>query len=121
MNSVLGIRWGRWAAVRLLLAVALAACGGKQPASHLSFVGKWKSSKLETPLFLYENGEWEIKQEDGGILQYGVWEYRDGRIIWSFKSGSRIGRDVNAVVSVADKEFRLREGTQLTVFQRLDD
>lgn len=121
MNSVLGIRWGRWAAVMLLLVVALVACGGKKSASHLSFVGKWKSSKLETPLFLYDNGEWEIKQEDGGILQYGVWEYRDGRIIWSFKSGSRIGRDVNAVVSVADKEFRLREGAQVTVFQRLDD
>ena len=121
MNSVLGIRLGRWAAVMVLLLVALAACGGKPAASHLSFVGKWKSSKLETPLVLYDNGEWEIKQEDGAILQYGVWEYRDGRIIWRFKSGSRIGRDVNAVVAVADKEFRLREGAQVTVFRRLDD
>ncbi len=105
----------------VLLPAVLAACGDRKPTSHLSFVGKWKSSKLETPLFLHDNGEWEIKQEDGGILQYGVWEYRDGRIIWRFKSGSRIGRDVNAVVSVADKEFRLREGAQVTVFQRLDD
>lgn len=121
MQAAFAIRRGLWAMLTALLLLALVACGGETPVSPRSFVGKWKSSKLETPLFLYENGEWEIKQEDGSILQYGVWEYRDGRIIWSFKVGAQIGRDANAVVSVADKEFRLREGAQLTVFQRLDE
>lgn len=121
MPVAFAIRRVLWAVLLALLLPALAACGGKPPVSPLSFVGKWKSSKLETPLFLYENGEWEIRQDDGSILQYGVWEYRDGRIIWSFKLGAEIGRDVNAVVSVADREFRLREGAQVTVFQRLDD
>lgn len=104
----------------LVLSGALAACGAKHQVTHASFVGKWKSSKLETPLVLFDNGEWEIKQDDGGVLQYGIWEYRGGNIIWSFKSGGQIIRDVNAVVSVTEQEFRLQEGRQVTVFKRLD-
>lgn len=120
MNHGYGIRFGKLALLVVLLGIVLAACGGRNPASHATFVGKWKSSKLETPVFLYDNGEWEIKNEDGGILQYGTWEHRDGRIIWRFKNGSQVDRDVNAVVSANDKEFRLKEGTQITVFTRLD-
>ena len=120
MNPCFNARFGKLALPAVLLGLALAACGDRHPASPGSFVGKWKSSKLETPLFLYDNGEWEIKKEEGGVLQYGIWDYRDGRITWSFKSGSQIGRDVNLVVSANDKEFRLKEGTQITVFKRLD-
>lgn len=104
----------------LVLAGALTACGAKHQATQAFFVGKWKSSKLETPLVLFDNGEWEIKRDDGGVLQYGIWEYRDGNIIWSFKSGGQIIRDVNPVVSAKGSEFRLQEGTQITVFNRLD-
>ncbi|MES2947456.1 MAG: hypothetical protein V4858_02845 [Pseudomonadota bacterium] len=104
----------------LALSVTLSACGAKHHATHASFVGKWKSSKLETPLVLFDNGEWEIKNDDGGVLQYGIWEYRNGNIIWSFKSGGQIIQDVNAVVSATDQEFRLQEGKQVTVFKRLD-
>ena len=120
MNPCFNARFGKLALLAVLLGLALAACGDRHPASPGSFVGKWKSSKLETPLFLYDNGEWEIKKEEGGVLQYGIWDYRDGRITWSFKSGAQIGRDVNLVVSANDKEFRLKEGTQITVFKRLD-
>lgn len=113
--------FGRYALLPgLLLSLALLACGAKSTASTASFVGKWESSKLTTPLFLYDNGEWEIKNDQGGILQYGVWEYRDGRIIWLFKHGAQITRDVNAVLSVDAQEFRLQEGSQVTVFRRLD-
>ncbi len=104
----------------LVLSVALCACGAKNHATHATFVGKWKSSKLETPLVLFDNGEWEIKQDDGGVLQYGIWEYRNGNIIWSFKSGGQLIRDVNPVVSATSQEFRLQEGGQVTVFKRLD-
>jgi len=110
----------RRTAFLLVLAGALTACGAKHPATQAFFVGKWKSSKLETPLVLFDNGEWEIKRDDGGVLQYGIWEYRDGNIIWSFKSGGQIIRDVNPVVSAKGNEFRLQEGTQITVFNRLD-
>jgi len=120
MNSCFSIRFWKLALPVVLLGLGLAACGDRNKATHTTFVGKWKSSKLETPLFLYDNGEWEIKKEDGGVLQYGIWEYRDGRITWIVKLGSEIHRDVNAVVSANDKEFRLKEGTQVTVFNRLD-
>lgn len=119
MHTLLTRRF-RKAFFLLVLTGALTACGAKNTATHASFVGKWKSSKLETPLVLLDNGEWEIKQDDGAVLQYGLWEYRDGNIIWTVKSGGQIIRDVNAVVSAKDLEFRLREGTQVTVFNRLD-
>jgi hypothetical protein len=106
--------------VALVAAAGLTACGPRKEASKASFVGKWKSSKLETPLVLYENGEWEIKPDAGGVLQYGIWEYRDGNIIWRIKSGSQVVTDVNPLVSVTAQEFRLREGAQVTVFTRLN-
>ncbi len=119
MHSFLTV--GRRKMVFLLaLSGALNACGAKHHATHASFVGKWKSSKLETPLVLFDNGEWEIKNDDGGVLQYGIWEYRNGNIIWSFKIGGKIIQDVNAVVSSTAQEFRLQEGRQVTVFKRLD-
>lgn len=86
-----------------------------------SFVGKWKSSKLETPIYLYANGEWEIKKNDGAILQYGVWQYKAKKIIWSYKIDSSIGHDVNAVLSATPMEFQVKEsdGTT-TIFKRLE-
>lgn len=98
----------------------LAGCKGRHSASTESFVGKWKSSKLETPLYLYANGEWEIKKDDGRVLQYGIWEYKDGMLIWNYKMGAHIGRDVNAVHSVKPHEFQLREDGTLTTFTRLE-
>jgi hypothetical protein len=120
MNCKIGIRMGRLSLAIVLMSLVLASCSGKKSPTPASFVGKWKSSKLETPLVLYDNGEWEIRKDDGGVLQYGIWEYRDANIIWRFKNGTKIGRDVNAVVSVTDTEFRLKEGTQITVFKRLE-
>lgn len=120
MNAFLTVSLGRMALLMVLSGSVLSACGAKHQATHASFVGKWKSSKLETPLVLLDNGEWEIRQDGGGVLQYGIWEYRDGNIIWSFKNGAQIVRDVNAVVSSKEQEFRLQEGAQITIFQRLD-
>jgi hypothetical protein len=108
-----------WAVATVVVAL-LGACGARHGPTQESFVGKWKSSKLETPIYLFANGEWEIKKDDGHVLQYGVWEYKEDRIIWSFKVGAQIGRDVNKVQSANAKEFRLHEDQAITTFVRLD-
>ncbi|MCX7141693.1 MAG: hypothetical protein NT123_11520 [Proteobacteria bacterium] len=110
-------------ACRFMLAAGLlvSGCADRQDITEKQFVGKWKSSKLTTPMYLYANGEWEIKTEEGGILQYGVWEYKDKRIVWSFKIDSQIGHDVNPVLSATPREFRLLEADKsTTIFSRID-
>jgi len=85
------------------------------------FVGKWNSSKLETPLYLYDNGEWEIKTERGTVLQYGVWEYKNKKIIWSFKRGTQVDHDVNSVLLSTPQEFQLLESDRtITTFRRIE-
>lgn len=103
-------------------ALALYGCSAKETITEQSFVGKWKSSKMLTPVYLYANGEWEIKTEDGGILQFGTWQYKDKKVIWSFKqSDASILRDVNPVLSVTPKEFQLKENDRTTtIFTRFD-
>lgn len=103
----------------LALGVFLGACGGKKSVTQASFVGKWRSSKLATPVLLYDNGEWEIRQEDGSVLQYGIWEYRDKRIIWTVKLDGKLRQDPNPVVSVSADEFQLQEHGTITVFTRI--
>lgn len=120
MTTPFNLRLWRWALAAALLVLALVACGKREPYSPAQFVGKWKSSKLETPLVLYENGEWEIRKDDGAVLQYGLWEYHDGRLVWLIKMDGKLHRDVNPVLAADKKEFRLQEGPSVTVFQRLD-
>jgi hypothetical protein len=104
----------------LLVALMCAGCG-RESITEKAFVGKWKSTKLESPIYLYDNGEWEIKTESGVILQYGVWQYEDKKIRWSVKVNSRTEHDVNAVLSSTPHEFQVKErdGTT-TTFSRLD-
>lgn len=107
----------------VLLATALGfyGCSDREAFTEQNFAGKWKSSKLLTPVYLYANGEWEIKSEDGAVLQFGVWEYKDKKLIWSYKAGSYIGHDTNAVLSAAPREFRLLENDRtVTTFTKLD-
>ncbi|NTV68853.1 MAG: hypothetical protein HGA71_01780 [Azonexaceae bacterium] len=101
-----------------LLMLGLAAC---QRISAGNFVGKWQSSRAVTPIYLAANGEWEIRQDDGTILQYGVWRYADKKIIWSIKQGDRIIDDPTPVIAVDRTEFRLQERDGATsIFRRLD-
>lgn len=103
------------------LSFFLQGCSAKDKVSENNFVGKWRSSKLETPVYLYRNGEWEIKLDNGSVLQYGVWEYKDKNIIWSFKTDRGVLRDVNPVLSVSAREFRLAEADKTTTtFTKLD-
>jgi hypothetical protein len=101
-----------------LLVVVLAGC---QRISEGDFVGKWQSSRAVTPIHLAANGEWEIRKDDGTILQYGVWRYADKKIIWSIRQDRRIIDDATPVLAVEPKVFRVKErdGTT-TVFRRLD-
>lgn len=93
----------------------------RETYSEEMFVGKWKSSKLETPLYLYDNGEWEIKTESGTVLQYGVWDYEADEITWSYKWGSLVKDDVNPVLSATGTEFQVKESNgTTTTFIKLD-
>lgn len=93
----------------------------KEKITDKSFVGKWQSSKLATPIYLYKNNEWEIKKSDGSILQYGVWQYKDKQLVWSYQMGSDIGHDVDPILEVEKNTFKVLEADKsVTTFTRLD-
>lgn len=106
----------------LLLAVGLAIqfLLGDKRISEADFVGKWQSSRTNTPIHMAANGEWEIRTEEGRVLQYGLWRYADKQLVWTYKQGSQFFDDANPVLSVEAASFKLREtnGTS-TVFHRL--
>lgn len=107
--------------VMLMLVATLNGCSNPETFTENNFVGKWQSSKVTTPVYLYENGEWEIKTDDGVVLQYGVWQYSDSKIMWSVKVNGQISHDTNAVLSVTPREFQLRERDKsTTTFSKLD-
>jgi hypothetical protein len=100
--------------------LALPACNRHTPIDTKVFVGKWHSSRLATPLYLYANGEWEIRQDDGTVLQYGVWEYKDHHLLWSYKLGKQFGHDTTTVLAASPQEIRLQESdNSTTIFTKL--
>lgn len=112
-----GWRWWIRLLTVLLCLMALAGC---KRTSEGDFVGKWQSSQAVTPIYLAANGEWEIRQDDGTVLQYGIWRYTDKTLIWSIKQGSRIMDDPTPVLSVEPDQFTLKERDgATTVFKRL--
>lgn len=101
--------------------VLVSGCSGREPITEKSFVGKWQSSKLKSPIYLRENGEWEIRTDDGAVLQYGVWQYKDKKIIWSYKLDGVTGHDPNPVLVVTPREFQVQERDRTTTtFVRLN-
>jgi hypothetical protein len=120
MNHLL--KYLKWGVVMLLFAsLSLSGCSNREPITEKLFVGKWKSSKLTTPIYLYENGEWEIKSDAGAVLQYGIWEFKNNNIVWNFKVDGYVGRDPNPVLSATPREFQLRESDgKTTTFSKLD-
>ncbi len=104
----------------LAAALVVAGCTKHREVDARDFVGTWKSSRLATPLVLHASGEWEIRQQDGTRLQYGIWTYQDRHIRWSYKVDGTIGHDLNAVVSATPTGFQLRErDNSLTTFDKL--
>ena len=107
--------------VMLLLTATLNGCSNKDAFTEKEFVGKWMSSRVTAPVYLYENGDWEIITNDGASQQYGVWQYKENKIMWTVRVDGRIIHDTNAVLSAAPREFRLREGdSSITTFSKLD-
>jgi hypothetical protein len=105
----------------LLLVLLLCAGACKKAESDIHMVGKWKSTRLTTPIYLHANGEWEIKNDDGAVLQYGLWHVQDKKIIWSFKKGERMGREGDPILSAKQGEFKVREGDgSTTTFTQLE-
>lgn len=107
--------------VVLGLPLVLLGCSRPDGLGPERFVGRWKSSRSTAPIVLDANGEWTLVREDGSVRQYGVWQYRDGQILWSFKEDGRVGHDANTVLAVSARRFALREGDgTVTTFDRLD-
>lgn len=103
----------------LVLAVllGLAAC---QRFSERDFVGDWQSSRALTSLHLAANGEWELRQADGSVLQYGLWRIEGKTLVWSVRQGERVIDDPTPVLDVKRDTFSVRERDgATTVFRRL--
>lgn len=98
----------------------LTACQKKLEPSQ--FVGRWKSSRLSTPLLMRDNGEWEIRSREDTVLQYGVWRLDGQRLVWTLRDADgQVMHDANAILSVEPRRFVLaeRDGSR-TSFDRLD-
>ena len=103
----------------LPIAAALAACDpAPQPKQ---FVGLWKSSRLGSTLRMTAEGEWEIRDFEDRVLQYGVWQLRDRMLVWTVRlDGGRLHHDPNPVLAVGPDRFELRERDgSITRFVRL--
>lgn len=111
-------------AVATLLAVlflVLGACTRTNSLSEKNFVGNWHSSKSTTQIRLDENGEWELLSRDGKVIEYGVWQYFDNKLMWSMDNDGAVRHDVNPVIAADAKEFKLRERDgSVTTFARLN-
>ena len=98
--------------------VLLSGCQPNIQASQLA--GRWKSSRLTTVLHLHPNGEWEIRDADEHVLQYGVWQLQDRTLVWTIKLEGKVQHDPNLIVAFEKDRFELRERDgSITRFERL--
>lgn len=105
----------------VLVLILQLGCSPPNLVDRKFFVGVWISSRLSLPLHLYENGEWELLKDDGSVLQYGVWDYRQNEILWHYKYGGQVHRDSTTVLSANSRAFQLRERNgDKTTFVRQD-
>lgn len=119
-RSAQALRTLRVLAAGILLLLTL-ACSLEPAPTAKSFEGKWKSSKMITPLYMHANGEWEIKKDDNRVLQYGIWQYKGNSIEWTFKLNGEVFSEVNAVLATGANGFKLKETDgSITTFSRLD-
>lgn len=98
----------------------LAACSRKPRYSTTDFIGQWHSSKALQPIVLYSNGEWELRNDDGKVQQYGIWELQGDYLVWIVKVNGRLERDANRVLSASPREFQLQEASGISIFTRIE-
>lgn len=99
----------------------LQGCSKHETFFDKDFVGKWKSSRVSTPIYLYENGEWEFLSNEDNVMQYGVWQLTGNKIMWSVKVGDQMTHDLNDILSMTPREFKIRETDRsITTFSKLD-
>ena len=99
--------------------VLLSGCQPKIQTPQLA--GRGKSSRLTTTvLHLHPNGEWEIRDADEHVLQYGVWQLQDRTLVWTIKQEGTLQHDPNPIVAFEKDRFDLRERDgSITRFERL--
>ncbi|MBF1165342.1 MAG: hypothetical protein HXL68_09890 [Dechloromonas agitata] len=79
-----------------------------------------RSLVLLALLGLAANGEWELRQADGSVLQYGLWRVEGKTLVWSVRQGERVIDDPTPVLAVERDMFSVRERDgATTVFRRL--
>jgi hypothetical protein len=71
---------------------------------------------------LLDNGEWEIRDAEGAVLQYGLWRVDGQSLVWTLRGGDeRLVNDANGIVSIEARRFVLRERDgSMTTFDRQD-
>ncbi|MDD5056733.1 MAG: hypothetical protein PHQ60_02595 [Sideroxydans sp.] len=101
--------------------LVFASSSGPGAIAEKDFVGKWTSSRSATPIYLYANGEWEIKADGGAAMQYGVWQIKGQQIIWSDIQRGNLEHDPDPVVYVKPNEFQVieQDGSH-TTFTRIE-
>lgn len=105
----------------LIAPLSLSSCSGRDEIAAKDFVGKWTSSRSATPTYLYANGEWEIKADGGAVVEYGVWQIKGQKIIWSYMQKGNFEHDPDPVVYVKPNEFQvIEQDGSTTTFTRLE-
>lgn len=104
----------------MTLSLLLAGCQPQYETAQ--FVGRWKSSRLSSPLVLRDTGEWEILSDEGKVLQYGVWRLEGQRLMWAMRNpNGTLTQDPTPLVAVTPQRFSVRERDgSVTLFVRLD-
>lgn len=115
---------GGWLALRLagsewVLAMLCLVSACRPNWQTRDFVGTWVSSRTYTPVYITDNGEWEIRNGDGAVLQYGVWQLKDRYLVWGILRNGSLYKDPTQILAVEADSFRIREQDgSVTVFRR---
>jgi len=112
--------WRLVAATLVLTLIASGCARNESSYSEKNFIGEWQSSRVGTPVYLQEDGEWDLKTENDEVQQYGIWQFFDNQILWTVRVNGQIRHDLNPVLSVTADEFQLQEKDgSVTTFHRL--
>ncbi|MBH9552474.1 hypothetical protein [Inhella gelatinilytica] len=86
-------------------------------------MGRWKSSRLSSPLVLTDKGEWEILSDEGKALQFGLWRLEGAHLVWTVRApNGGLTHDPTPILIAEPERFAVRERDgSVTTFVRLKD